>query len=362
MENGLIKKLSNDTGCDIITSQLLLQFTGGDLDGAKKILDSMAKNLVVIKAKFIAQKTSYYGTTIIIFDRQKNSLERIEIALGHDIEFTKANIESQWYEILDYISELQKSKKHIKDISDRIEQNIRSDEFYPDFKEILNSTEEVNNERVKIFLSDLLFKVTSDTAITIKLKTSRINAFQLYKTKSDNTQEENLADKQEHTQDSNPVEQGERLDHDKPLPAEHGLSFIVLQTDVEVAPVNGIPVTDLQPGDEIMIRVTDNREIASYLNKLLCGNDENIRLPIKARIKEINSSTETGSIMIVQEFGPGIMGRSFVQNDVKIETPFSDQIAEIKKMEGTPNIKPIWIIILLLVIFIIFVLVTVLTK
>lgn len=71
MEEGKIAALVKDGGCNPRLAKLLLEFTEGDVSGARKILDAVSKTFAVVKVRFIAQKTFFYGTMIFVYDLEK---------------------------------------------------------------------------------------------------------------------------------------------------------------------------------------------------------------------------------------------------------------------------------------------------
>lgn len=73
MANNIIQQLVSSTGVDHKLAKLLLEFTGGDLEGARKIIDAIAKTIAVIKVRFITQKTNWAGTILIIYNLEKKN-------------------------------------------------------------------------------------------------------------------------------------------------------------------------------------------------------------------------------------------------------------------------------------------------
>ena len=57
MAEDKLLRLQAETGCDPVLGALLLQFTGDDIEGALKILQSVEKNIIVLRLKFIGQST-----------------------------------------------------------------------------------------------------------------------------------------------------------------------------------------------------------------------------------------------------------------------------------------------------------------
>jgi hypothetical protein len=103
--------------------------------------------------------------------------------------------------------------------------------------------------------------------------------------------------------------------------------------------MSGHPVDDLEEGDQVMVKIIDNREIGKYLAKLLGTNLQDGKSPfIPASIKEIKRIQDPDSYRIISELGPGIYGESWVlpATKVKLANPeFFQQDKEQKEQVKT---------------------------
>jgi len=107
-----------------------------------------------------------------------------------------------------------------------------------------------------------------------------------------------------------------------------------------------------------MVKIVDEREIGEYLANLLGAKKNNVIIPIPATIKDIKKQDETGNMMILVQFGPGIAGKMYVPANIKIEVPFAEELEKIEN-EVSGKMNPIWIFLILLIVLFIFIYLTI---
>ncbi|MDD5067587.1 MAG: DUF4899 domain-containing protein, partial [bacterium] len=136
------------------------------------------------------------------------------------------------------------------------------------------------------------------------------------------------------------------------------ITLVLLKIEPVLSPIKGTPINELQVGDQIMVKIIDEREIGTYLGDLLGARVNNSLVAIPATIMELQWQQDTENVMIMVQFGPGVAGRMFVPPEIKIETPITEELA---KLEGKDIFKfgPVWIIVLLLILFFIFIYLTI---
>lgn len=267
--------------------------------------------------------------------------------MDRDIAAAKIDISQKWDIVLNSMRRYAEEHQITSDIGMRIAENIKKPENLENLTQALTATQTIQLDRIKLMLFDIISKVTPEINVAIKLETETIDIFQLHKTEKDYALEE--AEKEE--------EKVELERPEEPRREIKELALIVLQSELVISPVKGVPISELQRGDQVMVRITDTRDIGIYLNKLLSGGDETQLKNIKASIREISSLPETESLLVELEFGPGILGKAYVPNDVKVLTPFSEELAKLKTDEDTHKTSPLLIIGVLIAIFIMLILI-----
>jgi len=93
----MIKSLMEETGCDRSVAVVLLNFTGGDLDGAKTILESVERNIVAIKGKFWGgEQEALKGFFVVFYDLKKERLLAVDGVVTKDERAKEIDIHQRW--------------------------------------------------------------------------------------------------------------------------------------------------------------------------------------------------------------------------------------------------------------------------
>ncbi|MCG8572418.1 MAG: hypothetical protein MJB14_19980 [Spirochaetes bacterium] len=301
-------QLQKETGCDQVLGKLLLKFTANDYDGALRILKSVDKDIIILRGKFIGQTNKIYGSFIIVYNGKLKEIDRVEIIIKHDdksaIEF---DFEKKWNEYLEDI--ILYLKKNITEVGsqEKFVNLIKSQRTIYFLDSRMLHKKEINDEELTNFFKDLIATVTGDVDVAVKLKYEKTDVFDISRGKiidfSDIEMEE-----EEETEKEDPT----------PTLSEND-QILLIRIEPELAPMDGTPLSELQKGDLIGVRIIDERPIAEYIAGLIqAKNFETDELKtVFTSLKDIKLTE--GGIFISVEFGPGIYGQAYFGEDVKIK-------------------------------------------
>jgi hypothetical protein len=230
-----------------------------------------------------------------------------------------------------------------------------SEEFISKLTNVLKLGRPVKNELLNNILVDEMYNIFTDTNIAVKFDIEMTDAFELNKGKEaaqigDITGE-----------DLQPEEVDEEIQKQEPVDRTEK-SLIVLAVDPVLSPVSGMNVQDLEFGDEIQVRISDERDIADYLAELLGAKVDSIRVPVYTKIIEVKE-LETGDLGVFTQFGPGILGMFKVPEHVKVATreAIEEESASAEKVRKKKEINPLIVvggIVAVLILFIALVLIS----
>jgi hypothetical protein len=308
----LIHELVTTTGCDRALGGMLLKFTGWDLDGARRIIEAVPKDIFALKLKFITQITGFYGALFMSYDEKKRVVKRYIAVITDDKDIGRIDVEKQWTEFEEELYDHARMKKIDGLKVDQLKKRMTGDEFISKIANVLKVGRPVKKELLNSILVDELYNIFTDTNIAVKFDIEMTDAFELNKGKGI-IQSGGIEGEELHPDDVD-SEREKQGQEDKPEQ-----SLIVLAVDPVLSPVSGISIQDLEFGDEIQVRISDEREIADYLAELLGAKVDSIRVPIFTKIIEVKE-LETGDLGVFTQFGPGILGMFKVPEDVKIAT------------------------------------------
>lgn len=313
MSDQKILQLQSETGCDFDLAKLMLKFTGDDVEGAVKIINSVEKNIYVIRGKFIAQTNKIYGAFIFFYDVKNKSIEKVNAVIKDDdktaIEF---DFEKRWREYQEDILNYEKSHSINLNIQNNFYSgliNSKSIHFF----EKLSKSKEIDEQSLKNFLTETIIGVVGDINTALKLKIDKTDAFEM-----------NKGDKI--LNDGDKTGDSEDKKSEKKKVALEKNQMLTIKIELDIAPVEGIPISELKPGQMIAVKITDDRAVASYINNLLSGTNYNEDEP-QIIYAELNDLVVTdGGIHVKVQFGPGIYGVAFYGENVKVRTAVREEL------------------------------------
>ncbi len=340
-----VKELIYSSGADEKLSSLLIEFTGGDVEGAKKIIEAMPKDYIAVKVRYMAHKAHCYGVLLLVVDLKHQSIENISLVANNNKAASQIDNTLKYSKFKEKITDYIRKTGNDMDTMSRLREAINVEDFsgmmFSKFKD-----NKFDKEQLKVVFSELFSRVLADQNCAVKIETEEVDIFSVHK--SDNSY--NVNKSQRLLDNEKEEDQNESQKARKEEVQIRNISLVILKIEPVVAPVMGVPALDLQPGDDILVKIIDEREIGDYLTKLLGGKENGELVPIHAAIKEISKKEDIESLMIIVEFGPGIAGKMFISPEIKVEV---SGLSEEKKGERSEAFKVnfLWIIFFLIVFF-----------
>jgi hypothetical protein len=92
-------------------------------------------------------------------------------------------------------------------------------------------------------------------------------------------------------------------------------SSVVLEVDLVLSPVSGVPIADIKQGQKIMVKIREDSNRGQYFIDLLGANVEGNTVPVPATIENIDYSGKIYTVTV--NIGPGIFGTAITEDNVK---------------------------------------------
>ncbi len=344
----LVVELVESTGCDIILAGMLLKFTGWDIDGARRIIEAVPKDIFALKLKFITQITGYFGSMFLSYDEKKREIKRFIAVISDDKDIGKINIERHWKDLEDELYNYARSNKVDGLKIDQLKKRLTETDFISKLSNVLKVGKPVNNELLNNLLVDEFYNIFTDTNIAVKFVVEMTDAFELNKGNEASQIGSEVGGGLNPEEVDSEIEK--RRQEEKP-----DQSLIVLAVDPVLSPVSGTNLSELEFGDEVQVRITDDRDIADYLAELLGGKVDGLRVPVFTKIIEVKN-LESGDVGVFTQFGPGILGMFKVPEDVKIATRGTEEGQRKPVERGRREINPLFVVGGIVLVIILFVL------
>lgn len=278
--------LMEETACEQAEAELALELANYDLEKAVRTIRNILRNIIVIKGKFIVHENSLYGLFIMILNKRSEIIIRLRCVTSYNPMICESDLNMDWdqMERLIYRDRL---------LEGSVLSHARSIENH--FFEVINTTKErfyksldtKNLNKIKEFLVENF----PFGAPEIQLVTEEIN-LAAYQDGPSKTEPEKL------------VNRGS----DQP-------EFAKISLDVKLyEDVNGKKAANLSKGDIVLAQITDTREIAKYLTKLLCSSDPSY-LPVSVE----ETSLADSKIEISLHFTPRIVGFTRLKPNTRVK-------------------------------------------
>ena len=331
----VVKEIVQSTGCDSKLAVMLLDFTGGDTEGVKRIIRAVPKDIFVLKVKFITQVTGYYGALLFCYDEKESVVKRMVCVVTDEKDIGTVDLSQPWPDFEAALYDYMRVKRVEGQKIEQIKENFLEKDFAARLSGVMRVGTPPKEEAVHNLLVDELYNIFSDTNIGVKFSVDMTDVFELNK-----GQETGGAEGAETVDQKGTAEEGKNQ-RTRTKPDQ---SLIVLKVDPVLSPVKGTEIKGLEFGDNIQVRISDERDIADYLAMLLGGKVDSIRVPIYAKIVEVKE-LEGGDVGVLVQFGPGIMGMFKVPSDVKVVSSQDEEEEPQPAVKEKRNeINPLWVV------------------
>ena len=273
--------------------------------------------ITILKARYKAVETNTYGLLIIFFDDEKREVESLVAIASHYSSLFDVDPHLPWYSFEENIINT-KWKGDIAlnitiDLQNYIENSLDKDRGY----ELLMLIK--NNDQMKIesLLQAILMKPLSDRNIIIETVSETIT-----KESMNNVRSERNKLKTDKKSKTSKVET--KIN-----------SSNILNIELMLAPVSGIPIYKLQKGDKIMVRISNTGAKEKYYIEQFGVKIDNNILPLPAEVVDITKN-EKGEYVILVKLEKGVYGKAIETEQVKLKryntlvsSPFDDD-SELK--------------------------------
>lgn len=353
MNNINIDELVKQSGCDPILVDMIYKFTGSDYQGTEKILASIPKDNFLIKGKFLAGLTFKYGSFLFFYNTKETKCDRITVIISAgDKGASRYNLDEPWLEFEKNLKSYENHASMEIDMQKRFVKILNEAYAIEFFSKSLVYNKPPDLAPIKNFFIEILTNILDDPDIAVKLKIEEVDIFQL--NRGYDISSYKLEEKNKNTDNDNANE-------NYPNNGQGKEPLIIIDVDIELQPIGGTKISEIEQGGKVLVRITDRTSIADYLCELLECVENGIRKPLFAVLKE-SYITDAG-VKVIVEFGPGIYGRAIFSEDVAVRTTRIESEEDLMKSQSILHklsLKNFWwmvgtliIIILMLLYFVV---------
>ncbi|MCS7299043.1 MAG: hypothetical protein RMJ37_03640 [Spirochaetia bacterium] len=272
-------------------ANFLLSHFQGDVERIYMVLNSLKKDIPVVKLKF--SFSLYSGIALVFVNLKAKKVDLVRAYISVSPEITKINIEMNWFDIISKVSSEYRTLQIDPDLSAKAEKLLLSDaKFVQTLIKVLS--EDKTQLDIKRFLYTYVPLVFGDPNTIVRFSIDRTDVFNFYKFLKDAK-----------------IEMPESL---RFLDDEKALTTISI-SDISIqpilSPIDGITAGSIRAGNEIYVKINDTDEVSRSFVK-----GDGITLGRVVAVQEL----ENDRLLFDVEIGPGFLGSFIIKKDVKIRT------------------------------------------
>jgi len=267
--------------------------------GAMESTEQLQENYIILKGRFKAVDTNTYGIFIIFINEEIKEVENMIAIASHYSSLYDIDPHLPWYSFEENLVNIKWKGDIAVNISLDLQHYMESSLEHDRGNELYFLIK--NNDELKIesLLQAILIKPLSDRNIIIETVSEFVTkkAIQMIREERNKPKNEKV------------ITAEKQFDTDK---------GILLNVDLILAPVSGIPIFELKKGDKIMVRINDRTSRGKYyIDKLGARVNGNI-IPVPAEVTNI-SKNENKEYSIICKLEEGIFGKAIEAEQVKLK-------------------------------------------
>ncbi len=285
-----IHLLMEETGCDQGEAELALASAGYDLEKAVRTIAGLLRHIVVLKGKFQAPARNLYGLVVLIADTRRGALLRIRAVVSYNPALFETALEGDWYDVERILYAYRLGEGTLQQVSQDLEKLLGDRWSGAEGVRFHVWLRDGETQRIVESGERLVSAYFSGESVSLALVREELNLDQYRRVR--------------------------REDLPAAAPSAGGAGeSLALKVSLEEDPA-GLPAREVVPGDGVRALLTDERDIAQYLSKLLGGRSSE---GVKALPAPVESVTSEGEGLRFQvRLSGSVLGLARVKPDARL--------------------------------------------
>jgi hypothetical protein len=286
--------LMEETGCDQGQAELALTSAGYDVEKAIRTIAQLLRHIVVVKCKFVLERKNLYGRLIWVGDARRRASLRVRAVVSYNPSLYETPLDEDWYEFEKSVYACRLWEGALQQTTQTLE-NTLATVFGSNVQDaVFDALRDGDDAGLRSLFRGTAADFFKDPSLALSARHEVLNLDQFRRIRS---------------KDEPAVGGG-----DAP-PASTGGETLALELSLLDDP-DGTPADHLRPGDQVFVRVTDGRDLAQYLAKLLGGVDDRGGRPLAAPVEDIRRDGDRCRLQI--RLSAGILGLAEVSADRRV--------------------------------------------
>lgn len=287
--------LMEETGCDQGQAELAMSSAGYDVEKAIRTIGTLLRHITAVRAKFSWPEKNLYGLMILVADTKRKALLRRRVVVSYNPALFETALDRDWYDFERQVYAFRLSEGTLQQVTQDLEgavlDNLEGEQAARFFENLTASDPAALREQV----AGVIGKMFPGAALDVALSREELNRNQFQRVK---VREDDM---------------GASAKHDG-VPASSDILRVAISLEEDAA---GFPARDVQVGDSVQVLLTDERDIAQYLSKLLGGRRGDAVTPLAAPVEEV--ARKRNKMQFHVRLSAGILGLAEVPEDRRVK-------------------------------------------
>ncbi|ADL12810.1 DUF4899 domain-containing protein [Acetohalobium arabaticum] len=287
-----IQVIQENSDLDETEAELALDLAEGDIEEALQMVDYVDKPFFALHIKFETEGSNkVYGLVNLIGNGKEGEILRLNVITTYKRELWSIGVDINNKVFDRTIEEVKEGSgtTYDKDIRNSFTDELNSAQLF----ELFTNVKEDCLPGIKGMIRDLLNPIFNKK-IELEIGTGLLTKTQLAR-KTTVEFDDNKEDEEEET--------------------ENMQLSIYLKSVPVISAIKGCKVKELEIGDEILVRIIDEREVGRYLAELISTEEKGVAV---GKITDIHFNEQSDRYTLMLEFGPKIYGKLLVKGEIKI--------------------------------------------
>lgn len=266
----------------------------------------------IVKARFKAIDTNTFGLIIIFLNNNLKVAENISVIASHFSSLYETDPKGTWADMEERIFSLKWKGEFATSISRDIQTYIESTLRDVRIEELYNFIKSNAVSKIENLFFTLLMKPIGEKNIHVEVSWEKVSAEEIQQVKDE--RESRDSGEASSTPQEAPASEDAALVEEFQL--EEG--SVVLDINLILAPVSGIPIFELKRGDRIMVKIDPSTNKGKYFIDLLNAMHDSEVVPIPCVVHGVKVN-KFNEFSILVKIGEGIFGKVIETEPVKLK-------------------------------------------
>lgn len=297
--------------CDEGQAELALEAVQYDVEKAIRNIGTLLRNFVVLKGKFFHQRSTIFGLFIVIVDIRTNHVVRIRTVISYNPVIFETNLALKWVTFEKQLFAHRLQDGAVRDLSQDIEQVLHNQFIQDDRGVVYEAFKNGDTDRIlQLAQTRIIDYLAAHYPGTPDAGHKTVENFHLIIECEEVTQTQFRYLESMHDEDKKPPVQPKRGD---------GLESLLLNVTL-IEDEDGICPEDLVEGAIVHSRITDERDIAQYLGKLMGGRSGSEFIPLPSSVAKVE--VKDNYVEVHTDLTPDIIGIAAIPKQAKLKVLF----------------------------------------